>query len=69
MKQKEIDFLMHCLMGEWTYAYRKDKYALQILNYMFPGQHRVSEVKSSRYKGLLNKPLVSEILAQLGGFG
>ena len=66
MKQKEIDFLMHCLMGEWTYAYRKDKYALHILNYMFPGQHRVSEVKSSRYKGLLNKSLVSELLAQSG---
>ena len=67
MKNQEVQEIIQCMpKGRTFFPYYKDRYAPMLLRWMFGEQFRVSEVKQSRYAGLLEKPPVKNLLATSG---
>jgi len=56
-----------CLpQGKTPFSYYKDRYAAFILSQVIGEYCMISELKQSAYSGLLNKPVIKEIVAKSG---
>lgn len=67
MQKEEINEILACLPeGKTHYYYFKDRYALQLLGWIAGDGVPKQAIKQSPYAKLLNKPVVSEALAQTG---
>lgn len=67
MKEEVADEIINCLpRGKTPYYYFKDKYALDLLASFVGSGKTIKEIKESKFKGLLNKPLLKEIIKNLG---
>lgn len=51
--------------GRTKYFYHKDKYAVDLLQYLVE-DNSMSEIKASRFAGLLRKPIVKDVVASSG---
>ena len=59
--------VIECLpQGKTAFHYYKDRYAAFILSEVIKKSCRVSDLKKSDYSGLLNKPVIKEIVARSG---
>ena len=66
MHQLEIDEIRQTHLGRRTlFYYYKDRYALQLLTYFVGSGKTVREVKQSRFGGLLQKPLLKQVIEHL----
>lgn len=67
MEQLQIKEIMECLGQDRTkFYYHKDRYALMLLAYFIGKGSKIHEIRNSKVKKLLDKPLVKDIL-QNGG--
>ena len=67
MTPLEIEFIEKTIGSEHKqFYYFRDKYALQLLQYHVKNSVKISELKSSRYQGLVNKQVVQEVLKSCG---
>ncbi len=67
MTPLEIEFIEKTIGSEHKqFYYYRDKYALQLLKYHVKDSMKISELKSSRYQGLVNKQVVQEVLKSCG---
>ncbi len=68
MQEFQIEEIIECLPeGRTMFHYFKDKYALMLLSYYTKTGKTMRDIKSSRYAGLLNKPIVKEVTSRLPG--
>ena len=68
MQPHVIDEIIACLpKGRTLFHYFKDRYALMLLSYFVKNGKTMKEIKTSRYAGLLNKPIVKEVTSRLPG--
>jgi hypothetical protein len=68
MKKQDAEEIIHCLTQDRTlFYYFKDRYAPLLLSKVFPGNTTVADIKKSRFSPLLNKPVVKQVLANMGG--
>ncbi len=68
MKKQDVEEIIHCLPQDKTlFYYFKDRYAPLLLSKVFPENTTVADIKKSRFSPLLNKPVVKQVLAKLGG--
>lgn len=59
--------ILACLpKGKTPFNYYKDKYAVFLLSQIIEKQCAIADLKCSPYAGLLNKPLIKQIIAQSG---
>lgn len=67
MEQQEIEEVLGCLSQEPDkFYYFKDFYAVMMLSYVVGSGMKIHEIKKSRFKRLINKPLVKELLRTSG---
>ena len=67
MKLKQIEEILECLPGDRTkFYYFKDRYALMLLSFITQEPRSIHAIKKSRYKRLLDKPIVKDILKKNG---
>jgi|CXWL01.1.fsa_nt_gi hypothetical protein len=67
MELKIAKEVIECLPdGKTVFNYYKDRYAVFILSQVIQKQCAISDLKRSAYSGLLNKPLIKEIVAKSG---
>jgi len=67
MDKSLVNEVMECLPKERTvFRYFKGRYALILLKYIIGESAMISQLKSSSFKGLLNKPEVKRALAFAG---
>ncbi len=67
MEQQEIEEVLGCLSQEPDkFYYFKDFYAVMMLSYVVGSGMKIHEIKKSRFKRLINKPLVKELLRRSG---
>jgi len=67
MNIHELDEIIACMpKGKTYFPYFQGRYAPMLLAWMIDDQCKVSDIKSSHYSGLLQKPPVKDVLAQSG---
>ncbi len=67
MNIEQIDEIIECLpKGRTLFPYFPGRYAPMLLSWLFDDACTVEQVKRSRYAGLLQKPLVQNVLSQHG---
>ncbi len=67
MEQVQLEEILQCLeQNRIKFYYHKDRYALMLLSYFVKKGLKISEIRDSRFKRLLDKPLVKEILKKSG---
>lgn len=67
MEQIQLEEILQCLEQNRTkFYYHKDQYALMLLSYFVKKGLKISEIRNSKLKRLLDKPLVKEILRKSG---
>ncbi len=66
MNNEEIQWIKSCLPSQISYSYYKDLYALDLLQYCFEDGTKIQDIKKSKLGGLLNKPIVKQIVQQCG---
>ncbi len=67
MKEEFVHEIIDCLpKGRTLFYYFKDRYALLLLSYFIDVCKHIHDVKKSRFGRLLNKPLVKEIIKNVG---
>jgi hypothetical protein len=67
MEQNQIEEIMECLpRGRTKFYYFKDRYALMLLSYFIGKGLTVHQIKNSRYKRLIDKPIVQKIIQNNG---
>ncbi|KPJ89168.1 MAG: hypothetical protein AMJ53_16015 [Gammaproteobacteria bacterium SG8_11] len=68
MKKPDAEEIIHCLPQDKTlFYYFKDRYAPLLLSKVFRGNTTVADIKKSRFSPLLSKPVVKQVLANMGG--
>lgn len=68
MEQAHIDEIIGCLpKGRTLFPYFKDRYALLLLSYFVDGGKPMRAIKQSRFRGLLDKPLLKNTTRTLPG--
>jgi hypothetical protein len=68
MKKQDAEEIIHCLPQDKTlFYYFKDRYAPLLLSKAFTDNTSVSDIKKSRFSPLLNKQVVKQVLANMGG--
>ena len=67
MKKEQAQEIINCLpSGRTPFHYHKDRYAVWLLANQSGQGCNIRDIKNSNYARLLNKPLIQEMLAQLG---
>lgn len=66
MKTQEIEWITSCLSERIVYSYYKDRYAIDLLRYVFKDGTPINEIKRSGFGGLLNKPVSRELTQKFG---
>jgi len=68
METKLLDEIIACLPKERTlFRYARNDYALMLLSRAVGKGMRISELKQSSFGRLLNKPVVQNLLSEMGG--
>ena len=67
MKQQDVEEIIQCLpKGRTLFPYFRDRYATLLLAWLCQEGRTISEIKKSRYSGLLNKQLIKEAISGCG---
>jgi len=67
METQLLNEIIACLSSDRTvFRYARDDYAVTLLSYVAGNGKRISEIKHSDFRGLLEKPVVKNILANVG---
>lgn len=67
MERIQVQEIMECLpKGRTKFYYYKDRYALMLLSYCIGNGMTIREIKKSRYKRLIEKPVVQKLLQKSG---
>jgi len=72
MERNQIEELLACLPKYRTttdrtkFYYYKDRYALMLLSYFIGNGLTLQEIKKSRYKRLIDKPVVRKVIQKHG---
>jgi hypothetical protein len=68
MKKQDAEEIIRCLPQDKTlFYYFKDYYAPLLLSKVVGDRTPVADIKKSRYAALLHKPIIKQVLAELGG--
>ena len=66
MKNAELNWIRNCLPNQIMYPYYRDKYAVDLLEYCFADKTRISDIKKSEFAGLLNRPVIKQLIGKCG---
>ncbi|WP_163338186.1 hypothetical protein [Desulfopila sp. IMCC35008] len=67
MEQQDIEEIVECLPKSRTkFYYFRDRYALMLLSYFIGSGMNIHDIRKSKFKKLLEKPAVKELLQKTG---